>query len=382
MKAIDAGIDMIDTSISSMSLTYGHSPTETFVSIMEESERATGLDLDLLEDISLYFRDVRKKYAKFEGSLKGVDPRILTAQVPGGMLTNLEHQLRDQNASDKLDDVLKEIPSVRKDLGYVPLVTPTSQIVGTQSVINVLSGERYKSITKETAGVLRGEYGATAAPVNKDLQARVLDGKEPVTCRPADLIDAEMDKLTVELRSLAKAENIKLAENEIDDVLIYALFQQVGINFLKHRGDPDAFEPAPDGAADASPTTTVTPTAAPATAAEVESYRVSVNGTQYDVIVGPGDADISQIIPATAPVATPAAPPASGGTEIRAPLAGSIIDVLVAVGDAVNDGDPVIIVEAMKMETEIRASCSGTVQSVSIKKGDAIQSDQSLMTIG
>jgi oxaloacetate decarboxylase alpha subunit len=384
MKAIDAGIDMIDTSISSMSLTYGHSPTETFVAIMEESERATGLDLDLLEEISLYFRDVRKKYANFEGALKGVDPRILTAQVPGGMLTNLENQLRDQNASDKLDEVLKEIPTVRKDLGYVPLVTPTSQIVGTQSVINVLSGERYKSISKETAGVLRGEYGATAAPVNRELQARVLDGKEAVTCRPADLIDAEMDRLTAELQSLAKAENIKLAENEIDDVLIYALFQQVGLNFLKHRNDPEAFEPAPGSEAEAAPAPTVAPTVAPAADA-VESYRVSVNGTRYDVVVGPGDADISQITPATtssAPAVTPAAPATGGGTEIKAPLAGSIIDVLVAVGDAVSDGDPVVIVEAMKMETEIRASCNGTVQSVAIKKGDAIQSDQSLMTIG
>jgi oxaloacetate decarboxylase alpha subunit len=385
MKAIDAGIDMIDTSISSMSLTYCHSPTETFVAIMEESERATGLDLDLLEEISLYFRDVRKKYANFEGALKGVDPRILTAQVPGGMLTNLENQLRDQNASDKLDDVLKEIPKVRKDLGYVPLVTPTSQIVGTQSVINVLSGESYKSISKETAGVLRGEYGATAAPVNQELQARVLDGKEPVTCRPADLIDAEMDRLTTELRDLAKEENIKLAENEIDDVLIYALFQQVGINFLKNRDNPDAFEPAPGREVETTPPPAVAPAPA-ATESAVESYRVSVNGTQYDVVVGPGDADISQITPvatSASPAAAPATAPATtGGTEIKAPLAGSIIDVLVAVGDSVSDGDPVVIVEAMKMETEIRASCSGTVQSIAIKKGDAIQSDQSLMTIG
>ncbi len=379
MKAIDAGIDMIDTSISSMSLTYCHSPTETFVSIMEESERATGLDLDLLEDISLYFREMRKKYANFEGALKGVDPRILTAQVPGGMLTNLENQLRDQNASDKLDAVLNEIPTVRKDLGYVPLVTPTSQIVGTQSVINVLSGERYKSISKETAGVLRGEYGATAAPVNKALQARVLDGEEPVTCRPADLIAPEMDRLTTELRSLAKEENIKLAENEIDDVLIYALFQQVGIHFIKHRNNPEAFEPPPGSEPEAARSPTVAPTTAEGT---VESYQVSVDGTLYDVVVGPGNADISQITTAATtapPVTTPAA---TGGTEIRAPLAGSIIDVLVAVGDPVNDGDPVVVVEAMKMETEIRASCKGTVLSVMIKKGDAIQSDQPLMSIG
>ncbi len=392
MKAIDAGVDMIDTSISSMSLTYGHSPTETFVAIMEESERATGLDLALLEEISLYFRDVRKKYAKFEGSLKGVDPRILTAQVPGGMLTNLENQLRDQNASDKLDAVLKEIPSVRKDLGYVPLVTPTSQIVGTQSVINVLSGERYKSISKETAGVLRGEYGATAAPVNAELQARVLAGDEPVTCRPADLIEPEMDKLTAELKEIAGAEGIKLCDNEIDDVLIYALFQQVGINFLKNRGNPDAFEPAPgsEPAAAAAAPAAAAPAAVQTAPGEVESYRVSVNGTEYDVVVGPGDADISRITPAAQPVAAaspspaaaPAAAPTAGGMEIRAPLAGSILDILVTVGQQVAEGDPVIILEAMKMETEIRATAGGKVQSIAVKKGDKIATDQPLMTVG
>ena len=391
MKAIDAGIDMIDTSISSMSLTYGHSPTETFVAIMQESERATGLDLDLLEEISLYFRDVRKKYAQFEGALKGVDPRILTAQVPGGMLTNLENQLRDQNASDRLDEVLKEIPSVREDLGYVPLVTPTSQIVGTQSVINVLSGERYKSISKETAGVLRGEYGATAAPVNAELQARVLEGKEPITCRPADLLEPEMDKLTGELRELAKAESFALADAEIDDVLIYALFPQVGVNFLKNRGNPDAFEPAPGSEPEPAAAPVAAAEPAPAAAAgEVASYRVSVNGTQYDVVVGPGDADISQAMPveaAPAPVAAPPAAatapaPASGGTEVRAPLAGSVIDVVVSVGQQVAEGDPVLIVEAMKMETEVRASSGGTVQSIAVKKGDAIAADQLLLTIG
>ncbi|MFT5218935.1 MAG: oxaloacetate decarboxylase alpha subunit [Planctomycetota bacterium] len=378
LKAIEAGVDMLDTSISSMSLTYGHSPTETFVSILEDTDRATGLDLVLLEEISLYFREVRKKYAKFEGALKGVDPRILTAQVPGGMLTNLENQLREQNATDRLDEVLREIPSVRKDLGYVPLVTPTSQIVGSQSVINVLSGERYKSISKETAGVLRGEYGSTAGEVNKELQARVLDGDEPITCRPADLIDAEMDSLTTELKSFAKEEGFSLGKNEIDDVLIYALFNQVGINFLKNRGNPDAFEPAPGKEPEPAPAQSA---AAPG---DVESYRVSVNGTQYDVVVGPGDADISQITPApaTTTAPAPAVAPASGGTDVKAPLAGSVIDILVKVGQQVNEGDPVIIIEAMKMETEIRAHASGTVHAILVGKGDPIQTDQSLMTVG
>ena len=377
-KAIDAGIDMIDTSISSMSLTYGHSPTETFVAILEGTERDTGMDMALLEEISLYFRDVRKKYAKFEGSLKGVDPRILTAQVPGGMLTNLESQLREQNASDKLDAVLEEIPSVRKDLGYVPLVTPTSQIVGTQSVLNVLAGERYKTISKETAGVLKGEYGATAAEVNRELQQRVLDGAEPVTCRPADLIEPEMTRLTSELKALASAEGFKLSENEIDDVLIYALFQQVGVNFLKNRNNPDAFEPVPG-----SEPETAAPAAAPAAVAAeatAESYQVLVNGTQYDVVVSPGTGDISHIAPATSPVVE-AAVPVSAGTSILAPMTGNVIEVLVSVGQQVKDGDPVLVIEAMKMETEIRSTTTGSVQSIKVNKGDAIRADQVLMTI-
>ena len=382
LKAIDAGIDMLDTSISSMSLTYGHSATETFVSIMEETDRATGLDMDLLEEISLYFREVRKKYAKFEGSLKGVDPRILTAQVPGGMLTNLESQLREQDAGDKLDAVLREIPAVRKDLGYVPLVTPTSQIVGTQSVLNVLSGERYKTISKETAGVLKGEYGATAAPVNTELQQRVLDGAEPITCRPADLIEPEMTRLTKELKALSKDEGFDLSENEIDDVLIYALFQQVGVNYLKNRNNPDAFEPVPGSQVETSADVPVTPAATSDTTAE--SYQVIVNGTQYDVLVAPGSGDISHIAPAagaSAPVAaTPA--PAVPGTSIKAPMTGNVIDILVSVGQQVADGDPVIVIEAMKMETEIRTDVSGSVQSIAVNRGDAIRADQVLMTIG
>ena len=193
VKAAEAGIDNIDTAISSMSMTYGHSPTESLVAILDGTDRDTGLDLEALEEVASYFREVRKKYAKFEGGLKGVDSRILVAQVPGGMLTNLESQLREQNAGDKLDAVLEEIPQVREDLGMLPLVTPTSQIVGTQAVINVLSGKRYATITKETSGILKGEYGATPAAVNKELQARVLDGAEPVTCRPADLLEPELD---------------------------------------------------------------------------------------------------------------------------------------------------------------------------------------------
>ena len=231
LKQVEAGIDNVDTAISSMSMTYGHSPTETVNAMLHGHPGDPGLNLELLAEIAEYFRVVRKKYAKFEGELKGVDARILLAQVPGGMLTNMENQLRDQQAADKMAEVLAEIPRVREDLGNIALVTPTSQIVGTQAVINVLTGERYKSITKETAGILKGEYGATPSPMNKALQDKVLGGAEPITCRPADMLKPEMDRLTEELRQKAKEQGIKLedGEREIDDVLTYALFPEIGL---------------------------------------------------------------------------------------------------------------------------------------------------------
>jgi len=376
LKCAEAGIDNVDTAISSMSMTYGHSPTEAVVAILEGTERDTGLDIILLEEVAAYFREVRKKYAKFEGALRGVDSRILVAQVPGGMLTNMESQLREQGAGDKLDDVLAEIPRVREDLGFIPLVTPTSQIVGTQAVLNVLTGERYKSISKETAGVLKGEYGAAPAPFNKELQARVLEGKEPVTCRPADLLEPEMDKLSAELKKLAAEKGIKLATDEVDDVLTYALFPQIGLKFLENRGNPDAFEPAPT-AADATP-------AAPAKVATGDSgvYTVTVSGQSYVVQVAEGG-DISSVAPAPA-AAAPAAPvPAAGaGEPVLAPLAGNIFKVKVATGQQVQEGEVIVILEAMKMETEIRAANTGTVSAVTVKEGDAVKVGDQLMIIG
>lgn len=376
-KAVEAGCDMIDSTISSMSMTYGHSPTESMVAMFEGTEYDTGLDIPKLEEIAAYFREVRKKYAKFEGALKGTDSRILVAQVPGGMLTNLESQLRDQGATDRLDEVLDEIPRVRKDLGYIPLVTPTSQIVGTQAVINVLSGERYKSITKETAGVLRGEYGATAAPVDEALQKKVLqDGGEVITCRPADLIEAEMDKLTAEFRKLSKEQNLIAGEHEIDDVLIYAQFPQVGLNFLKNRNNASAFEPVPG-----SEPAPAAPVSATQSAGGPEQYQVVVNGTSYDVVVSAGGA----VTGVQATNSTPAAAPATASVaseEVVAPMAGSVIDILVHVGDTVTANQPVIIIEAMKMETEIRAKADGKVLSVNVNKGDAIVVNQPLVSLG
>ena len=375
MKAIDSGIDVIDTSISSMSMTYGHSPTETIASIVEGTARDSGLNIEKMAEVAAYFRDVREKYAEFEGSLKGVDARILTAQVPGGMLTNMENQLKEQGAADKFDEVLTEIPKVRKDLGYIPLVTPTSQIVGTQAVLNVLTGERYKSITKETSGVLKGEYGATAAPVDAELQARVLDGKEVITCRPADLLEPEVDKLSTELIELSKEKNIELASEVIDDVLTYALFPQIGLKFLENRNNPAAFEPIP--------TKTSTKSVAKSTESGSntgpENYAVSVDGKVYNVVVAPGGS-IEEITHPAGDDAIKQSASISAEETLNAPLSGNIFKVLVREGDSVEAGDVVIIMEAMKMETEIRAVNSGVITSLHTKEGDSVAVGDALLS--
>lgn len=373
MKAIDAGIDVIDTSISSMSQTYGHSPTETIASIVDGTPRDSGLDVVKMAEVAAYFRDVREKYAKFEGSLKGVDARILLAQVPGGMLTNMESQLKEQGASDKFDEVLKEIPRVRKDLGNIPLVTPTSQIVGTQSVLNVLTGERYKSVTKETAGILKGEYGATASSVDAELQARVLDGAEAITCRPADLIEPELDALSVELTGLAKEKSITLADDMIDDVLTYALFPQIGLKFLENRNNPSAFEPVP---------TKETAKSAPKSESNTatENYAVSVDGKVYDVVVAPGGS-LESVSHTPGGEVLKQSTSVSAAETLNAPLAGNIFKVLVNEGETVEAGEVVIVMEAMKMETEIRAVSAGEIVAIHVKEGDSVTVGDTLLSL-
>ncbi len=376
IKAAEAGIDNVDTAISSLSMTYSHSATETIVASLEGTERATGLDLVKLEEIAHYFRDIRKKYAQYEGSLKGVDGRILISQVPGGMLTNMESQLKEQGAADKFDEVMHEIPRVREDLGFIPLVTPTSQIVGTQAVINVISGERYKTITKETAGVLKGEYGATPSPVNKQLQDRVLEGAQPITCRPADLIEPEMDKLIAEVQEKAKAENVKLANNIEEDALINGMFAQVGWKFLVNRGNPAAFESAPDANAFAVDNNAFKVSTVDGV---TETYSVNVDGRNFNVTVGPVGVPLA-IQPAVADKG-PALPLANSGSVVYAPMAGNILKILVDVGSAVAEGEVVVIMEAMKMETEVRSKFAGIVSAVHIKEGGAVAGGNALISL-
>jgi oxaloacetate decarboxylase alpha subunit len=374
VKAVEAGIDNVDTAISSMSMTYGHSATESVVSIFEGLDRDTGLNLKLLEEIAEYFRAVRKKYAKFEGSLRGVDSRILVAQVPGGMLTNMESQLKEQGALDRMDEVLAEIPRVREDLGFIPLVTPTSQIVGTQAVINVLAGERYKNITKETAGVLKGEYGATPSAVNEELQRRALDGSDPITCRPADLLTPEIEKLTAEVKRMALESQVKLANCEIDDVLTYALFPQIGWKFLQNRGNAAAFEPAPSN--DLQQAAMVVSEAS--LGSGVQAYTVSVNGQAYQVEVAPGGA-IKSLQPAINPSPVPLT--FIGGETVKAPMAGHILRISIKEGQTVEAGQVVVVMEAMKMETEIRARNGGKVASIAVKVGDPVGPNDTLVVI-
>lgn len=351
LKAIEAGVDGVDTAISSMSATYGHPATEALVATLAGTPYDTGLDIHRLESIAAYFREVRKKYHAFEG------------------------QLKQQSAAHRLDEVLAEIPRVREDLGFIPLVTPTSQIVGTQAVLNVLTGERYKTIAKETAGILKGEYGRTPAPVNAALQARVLDGADPVTCRPADLLKPELAQLEADVKRQAQEKGITLAENAIDDVLTVALFPQPGLKFLENRHNPAAFEPVPQAEA-------AQPVAKAEKPAASGVYTVEVEGKAFVVKVSDGG-DVSQLTAAApAPASAPAAAaPAGAGTPVSAPLAGTIWKVLASEGQTVAAGEVLLILEAMKMETEIRAAQAGTVRGIAVKAGDAVAVGDTLMTL-
>lgn len=364
--AIEAGVDMVDTAISSLSMGTSHYATECLVAGLKGTPRDTGLDLELLEEINDYFTEVRKKYAEFESDFKSVDINILKSQIPGGMISNMENQLREQNAIEKLDDVLKEVPRVRKDMGYPPLVTPTSQIVGSQATLNVLTGERYKIITKETRQCVLGNYGKLPAPIDEELLAKVSEDQKPTECRPADLLDPEWDTVCKELGDKYTSEQ---------DRLTYALFGKVAQKFFETRGKPQS---SPKQAA-----APAAPAAIPTAQAGSAVYRVRVNGKDYTVEVSTGG---TAGLPAP-PVSTPApatltAPSASDGTPLLAPLPGSIFSIKCSEGDVVNEGDMVLIMESMKMESEVNAHQSGTIKSLLVKEGDNVQTGDELVIIG
>ncbi|MDC3359657.1 sodium-extruding oxaloacetate decarboxylase subunit alpha [Gammaproteobacteria bacterium] len=368
IKAIEAGVDNIDSSISTMSMTYGHTATETVVGMLENTSFDTGLDLDKFVPVANHFKKIREKYSSFEGSLKGVDARIISSQVPGGMLTNLENQLKDQNAIERFDEVIEEIPLVRKDLGYIPLVTPTSQIVGTQAVINVLSNSRYSTITNETESVLRGEYGATPAEVSSELQTKAIGNDEPISCRPADLIsNNEFGSIKEQFNEILKSESLQVSNSD-ENVLTYALFPEVGTTFFKNKGNADFFEKEP----------------LEFIQTESEIYKVSIDGKNYNVEYAKNmDPIIHNSSDSLASLNKNVKKEMLGqnGLSINAPLGGNIFKVEFEVGDEVAEDDAVIILEAMKMETAIKPPKSGTICAINVSQGDKVNPGDSLFEI-
>jgi len=391
LKAIENGCEHVDTAISSMAGGTSHPPTESLVAALRGTEYDTGLDLEQIQEVGMYFYAVRKKYHQFECDYTGVDTRVQVNQVPGGMMSNLANQLKEQNALDRMNDVLAEIPVVRKDLGYPPLVTPTSQIVGTQAVINVLTGKRYQTITNEVKRYLQGGYGKAPAAVNPTLQQQAVGSEELIESRPADLLKPELERLRGEIGPLAQSE---------EDVLTYAMFPDVGRNYLEQRAAgtlvPEVLEPPSDGKANGDKT-------APTEFHIVlhgESYHVKVTGAGHKdqsqrnfylvvdgqpeevlvetldeiVLTGGAEGAVKKAIAGKRPKATKEG-------HVTTSMPGNIVAVMVKEGDEVVSGQPLLVTEAMKMETEIQAPISGKVTGVFVAKGDSVNPDEVLIEI-
>jgi pyruvate carboxylase subunit B len=380
LKAIEAGADRIDTAISSFASGTSHPATESQVAALKGTEFDTGLDLAQLGEIADYFRDVRKKYHQFESEFTREDVSVQINQVPGGMMSNLANQLKEQNALDRIGEVFAEIPRVRADLGFPPLVTPTSQIVGTQAVYNVLSGERYKTITNEVKRYLQGGYGAAPAAVDADLQKKAIGNETVIDGRPADLLAPEMARLKEEIGELALTD---------EDVLTFAMFPDLGRDFLKQRADgtlvAEALIPVEN---------------AKAKMAVATEFKIDVHGESYDIAVtgigdfGAGKRKIylsmdgvpQEVIfePLNEYVDDGHSKGRKRATEpghVTATMPGNVVDVLVKEGDAVAAGQAVMVAEAMKMETEIHANIAGTVKAVYVAKGDRVTPGEILIEI-
>lgn len=380
LRAVDKGCDHLDTCISAFAGGTSHPPTESIVAALEAEGYETGLDMALLAEIAAYFREVRKKYHQFESEYNGIDVDVLANQVPGGMMSNLANQLKEQGALDRIKDVFAEIPRVREDLGYPPLVTPTSQIVGTQAVLNVLTGSRYQTITNEVKRYLQGWYGKAPGPVNQELRLSAIGSEEVIDCRPADLLPPELARIRQEVGALAQSE---------EDVLTYAMFPDVARPYLEQRKagtlKPEPLQPKPNGQALGGIAT---------------EFQVTVHGETFDIqITGASPANDRERrfyltvdgVPEEVSLTTLAAysPELAGGRRPRATregqvttsMPGNIVAVLVKEGDRVAAGDPVLVIEAMKMETEVKAPIAGQVKAVHIQKGDRVTPAEVLVEI-
>jgi pyruvate carboxylase subunit B len=391
--AVENGARHVDTAISSLSWGTSHSPTESMVVAFTESPYDTGLDLGKLQEIGLHFREVRKKYHQYESEYGEVDTRVMINQVPGGMISNLSNQLREQGALHRMNEVLAEIPRVREDLGYPPLVTPTSQIVGTQAVLNVLTGQRYKSITNEVKLYLQGRYGKAPGPVNDAVRNMAIGNEEVITCRPADRLKPEMHRLREEIGELARSE---------EDVLTYAMFPEIGRRFLEERAagtlKPEELKP-PKGA-EAVALSSTAPTDFNVTmhgetyhiritgvghrTADQRPFFVTVDGVPEQILIE----TLAEIVPTESGVVdTKRAargskrPKATKEGHVTSSMPGTVVDVMVKIGAPIKAGDPVLVIEAMKMENEVPAPVAGIVKAINIAKGDSVTPDEALVEI-
>lgn len=394
LKSVEAGADIIDTDVSTWSWLTAHPPNETMVYVLREFGYETKIDLDIIVEVAEYLKEVRKKYAKYDTVDKWPDCQVLIHQIPGGMMSNFINQLKENNALDKLDEVKKEVARVREDLGYPPLVTPTSQIVGTQALLNVVQGERYKVVTKETRDYVKGLYGRPPAPIKPDVMKKILGDEQPIQVRPADLLEPELDKCTEKAYQSG-------ARNE-EDVLSYCLFPQVATEFFQWREKFEKGEVLP-------------PQIEELTQEEMKhlapiEFNITVHGEQYHVrIAGVGSPTegrrsyflridgrleevlvqpIKEIEVGATEVSLPEGgkiigerPKAMGLGDVSSPVPGKVTSIKVNLGDRIKKGDVVLTVEAMKMENEIHAPIDGTVSDIFVKVGDNVNPDECLIRI-
>ncbi|HUW97494.1 MAG TPA: sodium-extruding oxaloacetate decarboxylase subunit alpha [Acidiferrobacter sp.] len=398
-KAIESGCYLIDTALSAFSDGASHPPTESLVLALKETAHDTGLDIEKIERVNAYFRGVRGRYHQFESEHTGVDSRVQVNQVPGGMISNLANQLKEQGALGRMDEVLLEIPRVRADLGYPPLVTPTSQIVGTQAVFNVLTGQRYKNITNEVKSYFQGRYGAPPGPVNERIRRLAIGTQDVITHRPADDLKPEMERLRAEIGDLAKSE---------EDVLTYAMFPEIGRLFLEERaaGALRAEELLPPLEAQGAPCY-LAPTDFNVTM-HGETYNIKIRGAGHKneerrpfyvyvdgmpeeimvetmgIVATDGSGGTREIAPDAAGAAGTDSrrPKARKAGDVTSAMPGTVVDVLVSLGQVLKAGDPVLVIEAMKMENEVPAPIKGTVKAIHVKKGDSVYPDEALVEIG
>jgi len=355
--ACQAGVDLLDTAISPLSWGASQPPTESMVAALQGTPYDTELDLKLLNHIKKYFEEIRKKYSGILDPIsEQIDTDVLIYQIPGGMLSNFVSQLKEQNALDKYEEVLEEVPRVRKDLGYPPLVTPTSQIVGIQAVMNIIGGERYKNVSKEVKEYLRGYYGRPPAPVNEDIRRQIIGDEKPIDARPGDILQPEYEKYKEEGQKLG------IIKKE-EDILTYALYPAIAPKFLKGEAEEEPLKPpAENGDCE-------TPSGVPT------EYAVDVDGEVFNVKVLPvGYMEIESAGTVKAPSG-----PVEGG--VTSTMQGMILKLKVNKGDKVKEGEVVAVLEAMKMENDIHASSSGTVNEIFINEGDTVNAGDTLMVI-